>query len=354
VGAVTGAVTGASMAGLLMESEIAEQPARWADQLGRDRGLRPIVDRIRAYGPRFVTFIARGTSDHAATYGRYAADVLCGLPGGSWSPSTTTLYGARLDLRGCLAVAISQSGGSPDLSASLVAAREGGALTLAITNDPASPLATAAELHLDLQAGPELAVAATKSFTAELLALARLFLELSGTAEPALARLPEWGHAVLSDPAAAETIAATVDRFSGERTVLTGRGYSAAVAHEGALKLMETCYVSASGFSAADLLHGPIAILDPGVHAIAFTSEGPAGRAMLPVIDRIRSSGAPLLTIGGTTADHDTVRLPEGVPELLAPLLQVLPVQAFALSLARSRGLDPDAPRGLLKVTETR
>lgn len=337
-----------------MEAEIMQQPEVWAHVVGRTGPVAEIVERIRAHRPRFVSFIARGTSDHAATYGRYAADVLCGLPGGSWSPSTTTIYGARPDLRGGLAIGVSQSGGSPDLTASLAAARDGGALTLAITNDPASPLARAAELHLDLEAGPELAVAATKSFTAELLTLAQLFLLLGGRGESALKRLPEWGDAILHDPRVTEGIAAAVDHFDGDRIVLTGRGFSSAIAYEGALKLMETCYVSAAGFSAADLLHGPIAVLDPGVQVIAFTSDGPAGAAMRTVIDRIRSTGAPLLTIGGTLEQAPWLPLPAGVPEQLAPVLQILPLQLFALSLARSRGLDPDVPRGLLKVTETR
>ncbi|MDN4614089.1 SIS domain-containing protein [Leifsonia sp. F6_8S_P_1B] len=353
---MTGHEGGAAEAGRLMRAEIAEQPEVWARLLARSGPVAEAVERIRAAQPRFVTFIARGTSDHAATYGRYAADVLCGLPGGSWSPSTTTLYGARPDLRGSLAIGVSQSGGSPDLAASLAAAREGGALTLAITNDPASALAQAAELQLDLAAGPELAVAATKSFTAELITLAQLFLGLAGRAEPGLERLPEWGSAVLRDPRVTDGIAAAVERFDGDRVVLTGRGYASAIASEGALKLMETCYVSAAGFSAADLLHGPIAVLDPAVQALAFTSEGPAGAAMRPVLERIRSSGAPLLTVGAAQRMEGEawLPLPAGVPELLEPVLQILPIQLLALSLARSRGLDPDVPRGLLKVTETR
>jgi glucosamine--fructose-6-phosphate aminotransferase (isomerizing) len=339
--------------GRLMEAEILEQPAVWSRLLAdRDR-VAEVAERVRAARPRFVTFIARGTSDHAATYGRYLAEVLCGLPGGSWSPSTTTLYGAQPDLRGALAIAVSQSGASPDLAASLAAARMGGALTLAITNDASSSLARAAELHLPIEAGPELAVAATKSFTAELLVLAQLFLRLSNTGEPALARLPGWADHVLHDPATADAVARTVEGLDGDRVVLTGRGYASAVAYEGALKLMETCYVSAAGFSAADLLHGPIAVLGPDVQAVAFTSPGAAGSAMGPVIERIRSAGSPLLTIG-RGGEPGSIPLPEDVPERLAPLLMILPVQLLALTLARGRGLDPDAPRGLLKVTATR
>jgi glucosamine--fructose-6-phosphate aminotransferase (isomerizing) len=344
-----------TVAGGVMEREIAEQPAAWRRLLSQSDAISDAARRIRGQDPAFVMFIARGTSDHAALYGKYLAEVMCGFPAGSWSPSTTTLYGATPRLDRCLVIALSQSGGSPDLVQSLASARRGGALTLAITNDPASPLAAEAELRLDLHAGPERAVAATKSYTAELLTLAVLFGELAGSPIAEVDRLPEWGESVLSAPDGERAIADAAQRFSGDRFVLAGRGYSSATAHEGALKLMETCYVSAAGFSGADLIHGPFAMIDSTVATIAIAPPGRGGDAMQDALLRLRAVGSPLLLIGpgGSAPGELSVSLPREVPETLAPLLEILPLQRLALAISRQRGIDADRPRGLLKVTLT-
>jgi glucosamine--fructose-6-phosphate aminotransferase (isomerizing) len=341
--------------GAAMEREILEQPAAWRRLIAQPDAIHETVELIRRWDPAFILFIARGTSDHAALYGKYLAEIRCGLPAGSWSPSTTTVYGAEPRLGRCLVIAVSQSGGSPDLVQSLEAARAAGALTLAITNAPGSALAQAAELSIDVRAGEELAVAATKSYTAELLALAMLFDGLSARPAGGFDELPEHGEAVLADPDVWGAVDRAAERFSGDRFVLTGRGYASATAHEGALKLMETCYVSASGFSGADLVHGPMAMVAAGVAGIVVASPGLGGRAMEPVLERLRGSGSSLLLIGprDPRPSELAVPLPPEVPEHLMPILEIVPLQRLAMTIARRRGMDPDRPRGLLKVTQT-
>jgi glucosamine--fructose-6-phosphate aminotransferase (isomerizing) len=348
--------------GALMAAEIAEQPTVWrrlAAGAGADSDIARAAALVRAYQPRFVLFVARGTSDHAALYAKYVAEIVHELPCGLVSPSTMTAYGARPDLSGVLMIGVSQSGGSPDLVQSLTAAREHGALTLAVTNKPDSPLALAAEAHIDIQAGPELAVAATKSYTAQLLALHLLFSAMESDAALAAA-----AGATETVAAAAETLLAGDARVAelaqryrfASRLVTTGRGYSYPTAREGALKLMETCYLSAQAFSGADLLHGPLAMIDPQVPVLAVAADGIGGSAMQQVFGRLAEQGADVFCVGSAdavAAASAGVVLPGGVPEALSPLLEIIPFQQLSLHLAIARGQNPDAPRGLRKVTET-
>ena len=341
--------------GALMAAEIAEQPAVWQRLL--DEGTEPIAAaaaRIAERAPRFVLFVARGTSDHAALYAKYLVEIQHQLPAGLVSPSTMTVYGARPDLRDTLYIAVSQSGGSPDLVRSIEVAREQGALTLAVTNNAASPLAAAADLHLDVLAGAERSVAATKSYTAELLALHLLLDRMRGGDGSAAAALPEFGSRVLESGDKVREVAQRY-RFA-QRLITTGRGYSYPTAREAALKLMETSYLSAQAFSGADLLHGPLATVDPQVPVLAVVPDNAGGQAMAPVLDRLAERGADVFGVGGQAAlaglDGGIV-LPTGVPQDLSPLLEILPLQQLALHLAIARGGNPDQPRGLMKVTET-
>lgn len=329
--------------GALMAAEIAEQPV--ALQRLLDDGAAEIAataEQIRARAPRFVLFAARGTSDHAALYAKYLTEIHLGLPAGLASPSTMTVYGARPKLSDVLFVAVSQSGGSPDLVDSLTAARECGALTVAVTNNPSSPLAAAAELNVDVRAGAEKAVAATKSYTSELLALRLLLIGAVGAGA-----LPSAAAATLDLPAG--VAAAQRYRFA-DRLITTARGYSYPTAREAALKLMETSYVSAQAFSAADLLHGPLAMIDSGIPVIAVMSPGRGSEAMAAAMERLEATGADVLRVG----HPDGVPLvTDGVPEDLLPVLEILPLQQLAWRLALDRGTDPDEPRGLAKVTST-
>ncbi len=340
--------------GALMAAEIAEQPQIWQRLLDEGRAqFAAAAARIREYDPRFVLFVARGTSDHAALYAKYLTEIVHGLPAGLVSPSTMTAYGARPNLRDTLMIGISQSGGSPDLVQSLQVARERGALTIAVTNKPGSPLAEAAELHLDVMAGQERAVAATKSYTAQLLALHLLCDHVVGGDGAAAAVLPELGRALLTRDA---DVAALAQRYRfASRLVSTARGYSYPTAREAALKLMETSYLSAQAFSGADLLHGPLAMIDPQVPVLTVVGDGVGGAAMQQVLPRLAQSGADVFCVGTPAAVASAsagIELP-AVDEALSPMLEILPFQQLALHLALARGGNPDAPRGLRKVTET-
>jgi glucosamine--fructose-6-phosphate aminotransferase (isomerizing) len=336
-----------------MAAEIAEQPQVWRRLL--TEGLDPIraaADRIAQSAPRFAQLVARGTSDHAALYAKYLIEIKHGLPAGLVSPSTVTVYGARPDLRDVLYIAVSQSGGSPDLVRSVEVARASGALTVAVTNNAESDLAAAAEIHIDVLAGSERSVAATKSYTAELLAL-RLLLSSGGDGGGAEA-LPELGEAVL---ASGEQVREVAQRYRfAQRLITTARGYSYPTAREAALKLMETSYLSAQAFSGADLLHGPLATVDPQVPVLAIVPDGAGGQAMLPVLERLAERHADVFGVGAPAALAGLaggIALPTGVPDDLSPLLEILPLQQLALHLALARGGDPDQPRGLREVTET-
>ncbi|MGW6459175.1 SIS domain-containing protein [Streptomyces sp. NPDC055078] len=346
--------------GRIMSGEMVEQPAVLRRIL--DRGaprIREVASAIAARGPRFVLLTARGTSDNAALYAKYLLEIRLGLPCGLTSMSTTTAYGARPDLRDVLVVVVSQSGGSPDLVASTQAARDAGAITLAVTNNPDSPLAAVAEFHIDILAGPEKALPATKTYTASLLAL-YLFVEGlrggDGAATGPAARLPDLAERILSRQDEVRLLASRY-RFA-ERMVITSRGYGYPTAKEAALKLMETSYIPALSYSGADLLHGPLAMVDNISPVIAVVTDGRGGQALQPVLDRLRGRGADLVVVGPAPqvaeASAGFVLPTAGVPEELQPILEILPLQLLAYEVTIARGQDPDAPRALAKVTETR
>jgi glucosamine--fructose-6-phosphate aminotransferase (isomerizing) len=342
-----------------MAADIAEQPEVYARLLDAQApAIAEVAARIAQWSPRHVVFTARGTSDHAALYAAYLTEIRLGIPAGLASPSAVTVYGARPDLRDALVVGVSQSGGSPDLCEVVRVAREQGAHTLAVTNNPESPLARAAELSIDIAAGHERAVAATKTYSAELLALLMLIegvragdgvLPADQRAE--LGKLPGYAQKLLDDPTAGEL--ASRYRFAA-RMVTTGRGYAYPTARETALKLMETSYLPALAFSGADLLHGPLAMADPDVPVLAVVGSGPGGGAMREVLARLDERRADVVAIGPADVAGAALRIPTpDVDERYAPLLDILPLQQLALELARHRGENPDAPRGLKKVTTT-
>ena len=340
-----------------MAAETAEQPAvmRRLLEEGAPR-IREVARRVAARAPRFVLLTARGTSDNAALYAKYLIEVGLGKPCGLTSMSTTTAYGAEPDLTDVLVVSVSQSGGSPDLVASARAAAKAGATTLAVTNNADSPLAQACEFHIDVLAGPEQALPATKTYTAELLAL-YLFVEGMRGGDGAAARvLPDLADGILARRDEVATLAGRY-RFA-ERMVLTSRGFGYPTAKEAALKLMETSYIPALAYSGADLLHGPLAMVDNISPVIAIVPDGKGGQALQPVLERLRGRGADLVVIG-SRAEVDAASagfaLPtEGVAEEVQPVLEILPLQMLAHDVTVARGQDPDAPRALAKVTETR
>jgi glucosamine--fructose-6-phosphate aminotransferase (isomerizing) len=338
-----------------MAAEIDQQPGIFADLFARRDAIASVASVIAERRPRFVLLAARGSSDHAALYAKYLTEVLLELPAGLVSPSTTTLYGARPDLRDVLLVAVSQSGGSPDLLEVTESARARGALTVAVTNTASSPLNGAAELAVDVGAGVEQAVAATKTYSATLLALYLLVDGIRGGDGSAVAGLGDLARSTLDS--SADAVAEAVQRYRFvDRVLTTGRGYSLPTALESALKLAETSYLAARAYSGADLLHGPVAAVDAETAVLAVTSSGKGGDALHDVLDVVHGRGADVLAVGSASDKVSAaLRIPVAeTAEEVAPILEILPIQRLAHGLALARGGDPDSPRGLNKVTRTR
>jgi glucosamine--fructose-6-phosphate aminotransferase (isomerizing) len=344
----------------LFEQEIREQPAALARQLSAGRAeVDAAAAAITAFGPHSVMIAARGTSDNAARYAQYVLGAHNQLAVALAAPSLFTLYGAPPKLAGSLVVGISQSGQSPDIVAVVEEGRRQGALTLAITNDPSSPLARTAAHVIALQAGAECAVAATKTYTTELMALAMLSAALEGSAAQSrwdeLAALPAHVDAMLALQPAVEP-AASRCRYA-ERFVVLGRGFNYCTAFEIALKIKETSYVIAEPYSAADFKHGPAAMLELGFPIVLVAPRGKVSDAGA-VLDLLQQRQAEVIAISNDrdvlARAHTALAIPDAVPEWLSPLVAVVPGQWLALALALTRGSNPDAPRGLSKVTHTR
>ncbi|MBI5208949.1 MAG: SIS domain-containing protein [Elusimicrobia bacterium] len=334
-----------------MRREIHDQPEAVARVLESERAAAwDIGRRLRRADVRFVLLAARGTSDHAAILGKYVLGCKLGVPAGLAAPSITTLYRSRLRLAGAAAIGVSQSGRSPDIVEFMRHAARAGALTVAITNDPASPLARAAAFGLFLRAGPERSVAATKTFTTQLACLYLLAAGWAGgrRAEEMLRELARAPEALARALALEGGIAAAMRRARGvERCVVIGRGYPFPVALETALKLKEAAGVFAEGASAADFLHGPIAMAPRqagrAFKALLLLSRGPGGGSMRRVGLRLRAAGVDTMALG-----------PDPTPDWLSPFPLAARGQLAALHLALARGLDPDRPAGLSKVTRVR
>jgi glucosamine--fructose-6-phosphate aminotransferase (isomerizing) len=317
------------------------------------------VIQERAVG--YVFLAARGTSDHAGVYAQYVWGARNRLPVALAAPSLFTRYEEAPRLHDALVVGISQSGQSPDIVRVISEGRHQGALTLALTNDPASPLAQAADLTLALEAGEEQAVAATKTYTAELLAVAALSAALAdaageATPPPDLAALPAAVERALALDAEVGQIAARHQQMA--RCIVLGRGYHYATALEWALKLKELAYVLADAYSAADFQHGPIAVVERGFPVLAVAPAGAVLSDELALLGRLRDEyGAEVLVLSDDEAAlalaSSAVRLPAGVPEWVMPLVSIVPAQLYCYHLARAKGYDPDAPRTLHKVTRT-
>lgn len=341
-----------------MRAEIGEQPEALRRTLD---GLYPRMADLEtlAKATRQVLFIARGSSDNAAIYGRYLAESRAGRLGTMAAPSIAIAYKSRLDLTGVLAVAISQSGHTEEIVETLGWAADCGARTVAVTNREGSPLAELAEVALITQAGEELAVPATKTYTTQLAALAVLGVSIGAEVDAAdlrdvpdeVARLIE----VTEESAALPAIVEQLARVPG--AVVSGRGIAFGTALELGLKLKEACYLHAMGLSYADLLHGPIAVVDADTPAILVAAdEGPALPGMITLARRVTGAGSRAYGVGGGEglAEACAHALPgPALPEWTAPLGLIVPGQILVESLARRLGIDPDTPRGLNKVTQT-
>ncbi len=340
-------------------TEIFEQPECLARLLTNQRKtVEKIAVTIRQQNIRSVFLAARGTSDNAGRYANYLWGAQNSLPLALATPSLFTYYKQPPKLNDALVVGISQSGQSPDIVSVLQEGRHQGCLTMAITNETNSPLATEADLVLDIQAGPEKAVAATKTYTAELMAVAMISAAL--TAESGcwreLERVPGWVERVLKQDA---PIARMAERYRYMRQcVVLGRGFNYCTAFEWALKLKELTYVVAEPYSSADFRHGPIAMVEGGFPVMAVAPEGKVFDTMLEMLGKLRSEqSAELVVISNVkralSLAQSPILLPAGIPEWLSPIVGIVPGQLFAGHLTRAKGYDTEKPRSIGKVTET-
>jgi glucosamine--fructose-6-phosphate aminotransferase (isomerizing) len=342
-----------------LQDEIRQQPQTLVRLLDREaENVRCIVDDLKARPIKYVVMAARGTSDNAARYGQYLFGAQNRLYVGLATPSLFSVYGEPPQLEGALVVGISQSGQSPDVVTVLEEAQRQGVPTLGITNDPASPLAAQSDYLIPLHSGEEHAVAATKTYTAQLAALALLSCTLSDDLErtEALRRVPLAVERVLGRE---ELVAQAVERYRYmEACVVLGRGYNYATAFEIALKLKELNYLIAESYSSADFMHGPIAVVGTGFPALVVAPSGKMFDTMRDFSLELKSRGAELMVISNRqdllSEAVTALPLPEGVPEWLSPIPAVVPGQLFALHLTLVKGNDPDQPQGLQKITVTR
>ncbi|MQA05277.1 MAG: SIS domain-containing protein [Streptosporangiales bacterium] len=340
-----------------MKREIEQQPEALRRTLDAVLPELPALCRLGEQ-TRQVLFVARGSSDNAAVYGSYLCEVAAGRLATLSSPSVATTYRSRLDLSGVLAVALSQSGRTEEIVQTMAWAADCGARTVAVTNDAESPLAEAAEVTLCTQAGVEQAVPATKTYTTQLAALAVLGLALCGDDQGFRAALHEVPDAVEAMLQPRGDFAEMVARLAAvDGLVVSGRGYAYSTALEVALKFKETSYRTAEGLSYADLLHGPIAVLDGDTPVLLVApADGPVLPGLVTLARRARELDSATLLLGGdaglAAACDASVAGPQ-LPEFLAPIGLVVPGQLLTEAVAVTTGIDPDTPRGLRKVTQT-
>jgi len=340
-----------------MLEEIRQQPTALSRTLSAEiRHVEKFKRAIASRRPKLIVLAARGTSDNAAQFGRYLLEITTGIPVSLAAPSIHTLYHAAIDFRDALVIGISQSGESTDTNLVLERARAQGALTIGITNEASSAMAGLAEEVFLVRAEKEKSVAATKTFTGQVLMLYLLAHALGAAIDlDDLRRIPEWVESALG---LEKQIAALSERYRFmEHAVVVGRGLNYANAFEFALKLMETCYVVAERFSSADFLHGPIALVEPSFPVFLFAPSGVTAPSMREMLEKLQELKAETVVISDSgspvRAATRSIRLRSRLKELYTPIPYILPAQLFAACLAAQKGLDPDRPRTLTKVTRT-
>jgi len=343
-----------------LHSEILEQPVCLERLLSSQRiNVEEIAAEIQARDIQFAFLAARGTSDNAGRYANYLWGAMNGLPLALATPSLFTYYQQPPRLNNALVVGVSQSGQSPDIVSVLEEGQRQGNLTLAITNEPDSPLARYADFVLDIQAGPELAVAATKTYTTELMGIAMLSTALARDTKrwEALERVAGWVEQALEQDTHIQS-AAQRYRYMGQCVVL-GRGFNYATAFEWALKLKELTYVEAEPYSSADFQHGPVAMVARGFPVMAVLPTGKVYDSMMKLLKHLEDDLQAELVVISNAPDALSMAqvpftIPDDVPEWLSPLIGIVPAQLFAYHLTRAKGFDVDQPRSISKVTETR
>jgi glucosamine--fructose-6-phosphate aminotransferase (isomerizing) len=344
---------------MTLHSEIFEQPERLASLLDRQKHtVKEIAKVIQSRNLQFAFLAARGTSDNAGRYANYLWGAHNGIPLALATPSLFTYYQTPPRLQGALVIGVSQSGQSPDIVSVLEEGRRQGCLTLAITNELDSPLAKAADLVFDIQAGAEKAVAATKTYTTELMAIAMISAALNNSKERwrELDSVSKWAAQTLILD---QEIAQMAQRYRYmSQCVVLGRGFNYATAFEWALKLKELTYLIAEPYSSADFQHGPIAMVEGGFPVLAVAPSGKVQESMREMLTRLRKGkDAELVVISDDeevlALAQSPIRLPSQIPEWLTPLVSIIPAQLFACHLTEVKGYDTERPRSITKVTET-
>lgn len=336
----------------LMLTEAGQSPEVVATLLEKEKpAFDAIAKLFSTAAPAVVTTAARGSSDHAATFFKYLFEISCGIPVASIGPSIASIYGSSLHLRNGVHFTVSQSGASPDIVALQDAAKRGGATTIAVVNVTDSPLAKQADIVIGLNAGPEKSVAATKSFIASVAALAGVTAAISGSRAlaTALAKLPE----ALAATAGIDASAAEDVLFNAGSLYTAGRGPAFAIALEAALKAKETAGLHAEAFSLAELMHGPMRLVQPGFPIVAFLPDDAAFDNNVQALERLRKLGATTAPFSTAPLSGINTLMPSTGNGLVDPLVSLLCYYRVIEAVTRRKGFDPDKPANLLKVTET-
>jgi glucosamine--fructose-6-phosphate aminotransferase (isomerizing) len=337
-----------------MYSEISETPDVFSRLINSEAQFQQAAEKIKARNISNVIILARGTSDNAGHYLKFLIEVKLGLPVGLASPSSVSIYGAKVDFKNTLVVALSQSGKSPDLLAFASASKEGGALLIAMTNNSDSPLAKAGDIHIDLSAGPEIAVAATKSYSAELLASLLLVDSWIGNKREVRSHLVDSSRECIANLGEVDSFANSLD--AKREIVVIGRGYAYANAKELALKIQETSYIPVQGMSSADYQHGPIATLNSDSQVIVLSPSGMPKKALEDSMVRIRQSEPEIIWLGSNELALNKERVIKGsnqAKEEESTIIDAALIQYLTLGFAVKNGFNPDSPTGLSKVTKT-
>ena len=339
----------------LMLQEIFEQPEVLERTIRNESAkLKKLGGFLRQKDIDLIVLVARGSSDNASLFGRYLLEITCGIPVSLSAPSVFTLYGSKLNLSRALVIGVSQSGEGTDINAVLESAKSSGAFTLGITNEAASSMAKITDETLLIHAGREKSVAATKTYTGQMLHFYMLSSVLASE-KLEFEKIPDFAAQALKLENEVEKI---VERYIFvENCVVVGRGLNYGNSYELALKLMETCYVVAERFSSADFFHGPLAIVERRFPAIMFAPTGVTKKSSVDLLKQLKELHADSFSI---TNDEEIASLsslslmmsPE-IDEFLSPIPFIIPAQLFAERLAKAKGIDPDAPRSLSKVTKT-
>ena len=337
-----------------MYSEISETPDVFSRLINSEAQFKQAAEKIKARNITNVIILARGTSDNAGHYLKFLIEVKLGLPVGLASPSSVSIYGAKVDFKDTLVIALSQSGRSPDLITFASAAKEGKALLITMTNNSDSPLANVGDLHIDLSAGLEVAVAATKSYSAELLASLLLVDSWIGNMSAGRLHLVDSSRECIANLGEVDSFANSLD--AKREIVVIGRGYAYANAKELALKIQETSYIPVQGMSSADYQHGPIATLNSDSQVIVLSPSGMPKKALEDSMVRIRQSEPEIIWLGSNELALNKERVIKGsnqAKEEESTIIDAALIQYLTLGFAVKNGFNPDSPAGLSKVTKT-